>query len=134
MARRPSKKPPALSKEEQELFLAAVDRLPEHAPPVSFVEAVAALPVRKKRSRESDPKLDLHGLTREQAVFKLRAFIDRCISLNKRRVLIVHGKGSGALRQEVRRFLAESGKVVSIVEAPARLGGDGAVLVELGHE
>lgn len=123
---------PPLSDADRALFIEAVERLPAHREgPAGLVQEAPPAPKAKKRERESEAKLDLHGQTREQAIFQLRAFIDRCVSLNKRRMLVVHGKGSGALRHEVRRFLAQHTRVLSIIEAPARLGGEGAVLVEL---
>lgn len=119
----------SISDEERRLFLEAVTGRIFHGPikdtPVSMQAA------KKRKKNTVDARLDLHGLTREAANFRLRVFIERCVQLRKRRVLIIHGKGSGALREEVRQILAGSRDVILISDAPPKLGGDGAVLVEI---
>jgi DNA mismatch repair protein MutS2 len=44
---------------------------------------------------------------------------------------IVHGKGTGALRSEVRKFLAKHPLVKSYEEAPREEGGEGVTIAHL---
>ncbi|HLG78169.1 MAG TPA: Smr/MutS family protein, partial [Ktedonobacteraceae bacterium] len=46
-------------------------------------------------------------------------------------VRIVHGKGTGALRQAVREQLARHPLVTSYTSAPPKEGGDGVTIVKL---
>jgi DNA mismatch repair protein MutS2 len=48
-------------------------------------------------------------------------------------VRIIHGKGTGALRQAVRQQLATSPLVRHFEAADARDGGDGATVVSLAN-
>ncbi len=86
---------------------------------------------RKKKETPFEASLDLHGLVRNQAKRKIEIFIERCFSEKKRRILIVHGKGSGALREEVWEFLENDMRVASFCAAAPRHGGEGAVHVVL---
>ena len=48
-----------------------------------------------------------------------------------RKVLVIHGKGSGALQEEVRDYLSRDNRIASVMSAPGKLGGAGAVIVYL---
>jgi DNA-nicking Smr family endonuclease len=82
-------------------------------------------------------QLDLHGLRVDEA----RAAVVRFLALSRRRgqrcVLIVHGKGyrssSGepVLRNRTRAWLMQKDEVLAFCDAPAGLGGAGAVLILL---
>ncbi len=116
--------------EDRELFLRAVSdpasiRYKAEAPPVPQAKP------RKLLNPDYDVKLDLHGLTVEQAEARVHACLMRCVELKKRRLLVVHGKGEGILRYEIRALLAGSSKVSQVQEVPPKLGGDGAVMAIL---
>ncbi len=130
MAKRSQKKPFAISEAERQLFLDAIERLPLHGTTIIDSEVALPSPLPKK-DKTIDATLDLHGLTREAASRRLKNFIDRCLFLGHRRLRVIHGKGSGVLREYVRHFLAENSYVTTVSEAAARLGGDGAVIVYL---
>ncbi|MES2504937.1 MAG: Smr/MutS family protein [Myxococcota bacterium] len=85
----------------------------------------------RKGPSDFDVKLDLHGLTTQQAEARVKACLVRCLATNKKRLLVIHGKGEGILRYEIRSLLAHSKLVAQVQEVPTRLGGDGAVLVLL---
>ncbi|WP_456406125.1 endonuclease MutS2 [Caldithrix abyssi] len=53
-------------------------------------------------------ELDLRGMTVDEALSELEAFLDKAQLSNWQEVRIVHGKGTGALRQAVHQFLARS--------------------------
>ena len=47
----------------------------------------------------SYPKIDLHGMDREYAIFKVKEFIDDCYRLKYEYIVIIHGIGTGILRK-----------------------------------
>jgi len=95
-----------------------------------------------RRSRRSPRKMpvqgriDLHGFTVEEAQTELDRFLEESVSLGKRKVLIIHGKGlhsdgDGRLREMSRKMLAEHHLVGSTGTADHRDGGSGATWVIL---
>ena len=76
-------------------------------------------------------ELDLRGQRVEEALFRVEEFLDKAVRDGMSSVRIVHGKGTGALRQAVRELLASHPLARSHApEAPER-GGDGATTVSL---
>lgn len=76
-----------------------------------------------------EASIDLHGLRRREAELELRRFLaDRP---RGEVLLIVHGKGSGALRSRVHELVAQHPLVAESRRAPPRWGGAGALLVRL---
>lgn len=142
-AREEDRVAPAPAVSERELFLDALkgmDTVFEDSFPTE--REVQAPPRRMKLLRQGrvapETKLDLHGLTREEARMKVRYFLDDSVYQGKKTVLIVTGKGKGSggepvLRAEVERYLAtEAGALVSEWgRAPGRYGGEGALVVFL---
>jgi len=83
-----------------------------------------------------DATLDLHGITVEDGIAKLRAFLLESRELGRRRVRVIHGKGlhsdAGApLREAVVADLlgAASGLVRAFATACASDGGEGATII-----
>jgi len=82
--------------------------------------------------------VDLHGLNREQAKLSLAEFLGGCLKRGLRCVRVVHGKGLRSpgkepiLKGKVQLWLATREEVLGYCEAPANLGGSGALLVLLG--
>jgi DNA mismatch repair protein MutS2 len=76
-------------------------------------------------------ELDLHRLTVDEALPKLDEFIHSAFQAGLYRVCVIHGKGSGVLRQEVRRYLSNHPLVKSYAPADRYHGGIGATQVEL---
>jgi DNA-nicking Smr family endonuclease len=74
---------------------------------------------------------DLHGLTADEASRALDEFILEARERGLRCVRVIHGKGTGVLKERARRDLALRADVIAYVEAPAAQGGSGAVLVLL---
>ena len=78
---------------------------------------VAAEPRKKKAAGRNPPpapanetappgRLDLHGLTVEETLARAVAEIDRSLLRGADRVEVVHGKGSGRIRDALHRHLA----------------------------
>ena len=84
-----------------------------------------------------EDRLDLHGLSQEQAHKKLNTFISRAVQQNFRHVLIITGKGRdghGILRQKVPAWLKDgplSHHLTAISYAQPKDGGKGALYIRL---
>jgi len=77
------------------------------------------------------PRLDLHGVGVNEALVKLDKFIDQAIVAGHQQLHIIHGKGTGVLRNAVRRFLNNHSAVVKMIDQHALPGGAGVTLVQL---
>jgi DNA-nicking Smr family endonuclease len=94
-------------------------------------------PVRRDRGDgfglHGDAELDLHGMTVDEALPLIDAFIHRAFTSGYFTVRIVHGKGSGILRREVDRYLSSHPLVHAHTLADRYHGGDGATQVTLSE-
>ncbi len=76
-------------------------------------------------------RLDLRGVRYEAALAELDRYLDTAVLANLGTVEIIHGKGTGALRQGVTEFLRSDRRVKAYHFANANAGGDGATIAEL---
>ena len=76
-------------------------------------------------------ELDLHRLTVDEALLKLDQYLHEAFMAGLYRVTIVHGKGTGTLRQLVRERLAKHPLVKSYRPGGYGEGGLGVTIVEL---
>lgn len=76
-------------------------------------------------------ELDLHRLTVDEALPKIDEFLYEIYRAGLYQARIVHGKGTGVLRQEVSRYLSSHPLVMSFGPADRYHGGYGATEVEL---
>ena len=90
------------------------------------------------RERENmGPRLDLHGLTQDEARARLNAFLARTHADGWRAVMVITGKGTrgdGVLRRYTPEWLAAPDLrhiVAGVAEAHRRHGGGGALYVAL---
>lgn len=106
-------------------------------------EGVHSRPVSRLRQLKSGQiriglELDLHGLTREEALESLEHFIASAHRRQQKAVLVITGKGNNSpgepvLQGAVISWLRERGKalVAEFAPAPRELGGSGALVVFL---
>lgn len=80
---------------------------------------------------ETRSELNLIGQRVEAALRVLDDYLDRAVRNAARNVRIIHGHGSGRLRQAVREHLKAHPAVVSLRAGGPEEGGDGATVVEL---
>ena len=76
-------------------------------------------------------ELDLRGERYEDAIFKTEKYIDDALLSNYHQVSIIHGKGTGALRQGVQQYLKSHSRVKNYRFGEAGEGGFGVTVVEL---
>ena len=76
-------------------------------------------------------ELDLHAFAARDAVGVVEDYLDECRRRGLLEVRIVHGRGQGVRRAEVRRALAGRADVLDFRDAPPAAGGWGATLVRL---
>jgi DNA mismatch repair protein MutS2 len=81
--------------------------------------------------REVGIEIDLRGHTIDEALPAVEQYIDEAFRAGLPQTRIIHGKGTGALRREVRGFLAKYPLVKSYEEAPRELGGEGVTIAHL---
>jgi DNA mismatch repair protein MutS2 len=78
------------------------------------------------------PRLDLRGLRADEALARVDEALDRAAVRGESALVLVHGLGTGALREAIRRHLAASPYVQGFAAAAQEDGGEGVTLVRLG--
>ena len=108
--------------EEQEFNLLKAEK--EQQPKRKQVNVV-------KRANTAGPKarLDLRGKRYEEAMEELDGFIDQALLNNMAQVDIIHGIGTGVIREGVTKYLRRNKHVKSFGYAPQNAGGSGATIV-----
>ncbi len=85
------------------------------------------------RGRDSYVKLelDLRGERYEDAIIRTEKYLDDALLSNYHQVSIIHGKGTGALRQGIQQYLKNHSRVKNYRFGEAGEGGHGVTVVEL---
>ena len=102
-----------------------------------LVQAQQEAPVKKKQvnvvkragGKGPQARLDLRGKRYEEAMEALDAFIDQALLNNMAQVDIIHGIGTGVIREGVTKYLQKNKQVKSFGYAPQNAGGSGATIV-----
>ena len=102
-----------------------------------LVQAQQEAPVKKKQvnvvkradGKGPQARLDLRGKRYEEAMDALDAFIDQALLNNMAQVDIIHGIGTGVIREGVTKYLQRNKQVKSFGYAPQNAGGSGATIV-----
>lgn len=77
------------------------------------------------------PDLVLVGATVDEAIDRASKFVDDALLADERRLRVVHGHGTGRLRDALTRYFREHPLVARVSPAPDSEGGNGATIVEL---
>lgn len=85
----------------------------------------------KLRSLGAKAEVDLRGMMTDEAEMVLSQFIDRAIVGNLTQVTVIHGKGTGAVRQTVHQYLKRCKGVSSFRLGRYGEGESGVTVVEL---
>lgn len=135
---------PQIGDEERKLFLSSLkgmdttfrDEYPETE--TDHPLAVNRMRQLKNGALRINLELDLHGLTREDALTSLSRFVTGAYNRAQKAVLVITGKGNNSssepvLQSAVASWLRESGKkmVAEFAPAPRQMGGSGAFVVFL---
>ncbi|MDT2756153.1 endonuclease MutS2 [Enterococcus asini] len=86
--------------------------------------------LRSSNESHVSTQLDLRGKRYEEALNEVDQYLDAAILAGYAQVTIVHGKGTGALRQGITEYLKNHSSVASFGFAPANQGGNGATIVK----
>jgi len=136
-----------IEEEEQQFFLAELnklhldktfrDELPEEEAP-GRPQAVNRMRMLRRGTIRLDYELDLHGLTRDEALEALTAFVSGAYKRGQQAVLVITGRGNNSpgepvLQSAVADWLRNAGRgmVAEFAVAPRQHGGNGAVVVFL---
>lgn len=109
-----------------------------NTPKPKMVSSNVADELRKKKL-SFQRELDIRGLRADEALEVLIAYVDDALMVNAEQVTILHGTGTGALKQVVRDYLAERQKSmrrlksgdISFHDGDSDRGGAGITVVEL---
>lgn len=77
-------------------------------------------------------EIDLRGLRVDEAEAVLTAALDNAVLVDQPFLRVIHGKGTGAVRERVHEVLRGDRRVKRYALAPANQGGSGVTLVEFG--
>lgn len=91
-------------------------------------ETRQAIDTRKLNFRQD---LDVRGMRGDEAINAVTYFIDDAILVGMSRVRILHGTGSGILRQLIRQYLHTVPNVTSYRDEHVQFGGAGITVVDL---
>ena len=77
------------------------------------------------------PEIDLRGMNAEEALLEVDRFIDSCVLSGVHQVTIIHGKGTGVLRDAVQQHLKKHKSVKSFRLGAYGEGETGVTIAEL---
>lgn len=100
----------------------------ETARPVSAVRIDSSI---SERKLNFTPELDVRGERVNDAIEKVMHYVDDAIMLGISSVRIIHGKGTGALREEIQKYLRTVPGVESAADEHIQFGGSGVTVVKL---
>ena len=84
-----------------------------------------------ERKLNFSPELDVRGERVNDAIEKVMHYVDDAIMLGISSVRIIHGKGTGALREEIQKYLRTVPGVESAADEHIQFGGSGVTVVKL---
>jgi len=84
----------------------------------------------RNRKLKFKTEIDVRGMRGEEAVQVVSYFIDDAIMVGANSVRILHGTGSGILRQLIRQYLATVPQIKNFHDEHVEFGGSGITIVE----
>ncbi|MCW6676068.1 endonuclease MutS2 [Aerococcaceae bacterium NML130460] len=97
--------------------------------PLAKIEPQAKVNVQRHAGSKVQTTLDLRGERYEQALYRLNHYLDAALLSNHPMVTIIHGKGTGALREGVKQALKKHPQVARFEYSAHNAGGDGSTVV-----
>jgi DNA mismatch repair protein MutS2 len=114
-----------------ELRAAAAVQRAEPSRPASVLSVARTEALEEEPVQTRDNTCDLRGLRVDDALGLATSFLDRAIGDDRRVVFLLHGHGSGALREALRTELGRSRYVARFRGGAADQGGEGMTIVWL---
>ncbi len=87
--------------------------------------------VKSKMERRGTMELDIRGMASDEGVYEMEAFVDSAVMSGLSMVTIIHGKGTGVLREAIHRRLRTMKQVKSFRVGLYGEGENGVTIVEL---
>ncbi|MEN6642939.1 MAG: endonuclease MutS2 [Armatimonadia bacterium] len=125
---------------KENLFLVEVGRMRVESlasdleplePEVSEEARRLAHTMQMRKAPTFEPEIDLRGTTVDEAITELEKYFDDAQLSGVSEVRVLHGKGTGALRQGLQKYLRSHKAVKSFGIAPYNEGGEGVTIVTL---
>ena len=88
-------------------------------------------PKRELNIRSAESEVDVRGMSAEEALFEVDNFLSRAIMAGLPSVTVIHGKGTGVLRNAVQQHLRSNKRVKSVRSGVYGEGEQGVTIVEL---
>lgn len=85
----------------------------------------------RQRQLNFKPEIDLRGMRVDEALQAVTYFIDDAVQFSVSKLRVLHGTGTGALRQAIRQYLDTVPQVKSYHDEHVQFGGAGITVVEL---
>lgn len=89
---------------------------------------------RAAAARSFKPELDVRGMIGDDACFMLDRYLDDALVAGIYSVTVIHGKGTGALRQAIWNYLKRDSRVESYRVGQYGEGDYGVTVIELRHK
>lgn len=86
-------------------------------------------PTIRERKLNFKTELDVRGMRVNEALDEVVRYVDDALMLNVGSVRIIHGKGTGALREELQKYLRTMSGVSSVKDESIQFGGSGVSIV-----
>lgn len=97
---------------------------------ISFVSSLTESQSRERQLNFSR-QIDVRGMRVDEAIQAITYYIDDAVQFNAGQVRILHGTGTGALRQAIRSYLDTIDDVISYHDEHVQFGGAGITVVNL---
>ena len=85
----------------------------------------------RDRAKTIDTSIDIRGMYSDDAILKVEKYLDDAYLANLKMVTIIHGKGTGVLKNAVQDLLKHHSYVKKYRFGSLNEGGDGATIVTL---
>jgi len=99
--------------------------------PKTSTVSMSTIDAGHQRQMQFKHEIDVRGFRADEAIQAVTYFIDDAIRFSSQRVRILHGTGTGVLRQVIREYLSTVPGVLSSHDEDVRFGGAGITVVEL---
>lgn len=104
---------------------------PQSSPRKRRVPGKTSPSLQSRSQRRPSLELDIRGMNVDEGILETDAFIDNAVMTHAGIVTIIHGKGTGVLREGIQRHLKQNSSVKSFRNGVFGEGEEGVTIVEL---